>query len=236
MSTHRFYCASLANSTVELDAEQAAHARKSLRLAVGDTVELFDGRGSSASATVTQLKRTLQARITDLRHVDPLAPSLTLATAVPKGPRADTLIDAAAQLGVDVLIPLVTTRSVVDPGEGKQRRFERIALEAAKQCHRDYLMQLEPPTDFAKVLRTADHDTKLIADAPADNASPPAPPNFAAAKHIIVLIGPEGGWTDEERQFAAAANFRRWSFGPHVMRIETAALAAAAIIRASSHI
>ncbi len=237
---------------MQLGPDEAAHARKSLRLGRGDRVELFDGAGQVAAGLIEALEREMTVRIERRTAVDPPRPRLDLAVAVPKGPRADDLVESLVQLGVDQLTLIRTDRSVVDPRQGKLDRLQRIAIEAAKQSGRAHFMTLQPTTAFDSVVAAADHDCRLFADAPdlaiagpspgdpSDRAvqnlhrggdEPDARTKLRAAASVIVLIGPEGGWTDAERDSARAAGFEPWRFGPHVMRIETAAAAAAAIVR-----
>jgi len=258
MLLRRFYCPDLSEGQVELDAEQAGHARKSLRLAEGCDVELFDGAGGVAVGRITELTRRMVVEIHEHRRIAPPKPTIDLAAAIPKGDRAAALIEAAAQLGVDRLIPLITERSVVEPGRKKRDRFDRIAIESAKQCRRAWLMTIAPPMRLDGLLRQTDHDLKLMADAPAtgvcgdggvaasaamtNSADTPAPmqplqtpdavrSTLSQADRVLVLIGPEGGWTEAERSAAADAGCRCWSFNTNVLRVETAALAAAAILR-----
>lgn len=240
MALRRFYCNDLTGETITLDGDEAEHARKSLRLSVGDVVELFDGRGNIATGPISELTRHMVVQITDRQYVEPLRPTLDLAVAIPKGDRAAVLIEAAAQLGVDRLIPLITERSVVEPGKNKQRRFERIATEAAKQCGRAWMMIIDPPTRFEALLADAGHDCRLICDLPGNTvqglqSDRSATSKLTGCERVLVLVGPEGGWTDAERTAAADAEFLNWSFNANVLRVETAALAAAAILRSGQH-
>ncbi len=235
MAKRRFYCDDLTTAAAQLDAEQATHARKSLRLAVGDAVELYDGKGAVAQGTIAELGKTMVVAIDSRRTVAAPKPAIDLAVAIPKGPRADALVDGVSQAGADRLIPLVTEWSVVEPGKGKQGRFERIAAESAKQCERAWLMIIETPTKLEDLLGRAGYDSILLADLQdvqqagfdVQNAST----LLRSAQRIAVLVGPEGGWSPRERELATAAGCLPWRFGPHVMRIETAAVAAVAILR-----
>ena len=230
MALPRFYGVDIGDSSIELDGEQVDHARRVLRLRPGSEVEVFDGRGGAADATVQSIGRTMRVEITARRQLAPPRPRINLAVAVPKGDRAAMLVEKAAELGADRLIPIITKRSVVDPGRGKLERFERIALEATKQCGRAWLMQIDAPTPFTEIVRQCAAELRLIADvADAEGDVPAISP--ASASSITVLIGPEGGWTDDERRAAAEAGFTRWHFAPNILRIETAAIAAVAILR-----
>ena len=97
-------------------------------------------------------------------------------------------------------------------------------------------MRIDPPRELASVIAEAEAEAKLLADAPTDPplepATDPPTPKLSEARSVCVLIGPEGGWTDAERASALEAGFTPWRFGPHVCRVEVAALAAAAILRA----
>jgi len=232
MTLHRFYVPDLGAGPPTLDADESAHARRVLRLTEGDRVELFDGRGTIASATIRSIRSPVSFDIAERRTVAPPAPAIDLAVAMPKGDRAATLIEKASELAADRLIPLRTERSVVDPGKGKRQRFDRIAIESAKQCGRAHLMAIAPTTPLADLLRTADHDLKLLADPSGDSTVQILHADDPPPQRLIVLIGPEGGWTDDERNAAKHAGFIAWRFAEHILRIETAALAALAILRA----
>ncbi|MHC4995516.1 MAG: RsmE family RNA methyltransferase, partial [Planctomycetota bacterium] len=110
-------------------------------------------------------------------------------------------------------------------------KLQRVANESAKQCHRDWTLRVNPLVHFAECVGAADHDLKLIADTNQPEDQRAIKEVLAVAERVLVLIGPEGGWTGDERAAAAAAGFRPWRLGPHVMRIGTAAIAATAILR-----
>ena len=233
MANRRVYCPSLRDGTFELDAEQANHARRVLRLDMGDTLEVFDGAGQVGTARVVEAGKRMTIQIIERHEAPRPRPWIDLAVAIPKGGRADVMVEKASELGADRLIPLLTDRSVVEPRGGKLERFERLALESAKQCGRNWVMQVDEPAPLDDLIAQADHDLKLIADVAADG--PRAVQNVHSeakgAKRVIVLIGPEGGWTDRERNAAFSAGFLEWRLAPNVLRIETAATAALAILR-----
>jgi 16S rRNA (uracil1498-N3)-methyltransferase len=219
---------------VALDDEQSHHARRVLRLREGDEVELFNGAGLVARGRVeagaAQPGRGARVlvRVLEARLVEADRPRVEIAAAIPKGPRAQDMVEQLSQAGADRLIPLLTERSVVDPRPGKVERFGRIAIESAKQCGRAHVLIVEPPASLEQVLRRQ-CDVRLLASPGADAALEVR--GVAAAASVLVLIGPEGGWTDAERDQAMRAGCRGWSLGPHVMRIETAAVVAAALVR-----
>lgn len=237
MAVRRFHLDGLEAGLIELSGDQAEHARRVLRLTAGDVIQLFDGQGRLADGTVMHIGRTMTVQVGEVRACERRRPWIDVAAAVPKGARADTLIEKLSELDADRLQPLVTERSVVDPGGGKLQRFERIALESSKQCGRLWVMQIAAPAPIEKVLGRSDHDVKLLADAPGPEGGAGLevvigyPPRMAGASRVLVCIGPEGGWTTRERQLAREAGCVAWHFAPNVLRIETAAAAAVAILR-----
>ena len=218
-------------STVELDADQARHARRALRLSAGDAVQLLDGRGNIAQAAlVGDDPQGTACAIVSIDHTPPVTPAIELATAIPKGPRGDAMVNDLAQLGVDTLIPLITARSVVDPRPAKLARFAKAAAEAAKQSGRAWFMRVNETTAFEQAL-DSDTGLKLVAD-PYAQPLTGLSERLNSVSAVRVLVGPEGGLTDEELAAARDAGFVPWRYSPNVLRVEAAAAAAVAILRA----
>ena len=228
---HRFHVSSppSAGVVVELDRDESHHAAKVLRLCEGAAVELLDGAGHVAAGVIASVGRIVKVSVTQVTTVAPPSPAVTIAAAIPKGPRADAMIEQLSQLGASELIPLLSRRSVVDPRETKIEKFQRAAIESAKQCGRAWFMRVEAPTDFATILRAKSHGARLLADLAGKRDALVAA--GGAATSVLVLIGPEGGFTEQERADAIAAGFLPWSLGENILRIETAAVAAVAIAR-----
>ncbi len=218
-----------------LGPDETRHARKVLRLSAGQAIELFDGHGKLADAQIVEYVRGGGAddgticQLHAVREVAPSRPRLTVASAVPKGPRAEAMVNQLGQLGVDVFVPVVSERGVVEPGAGKVGRYEKAALASAKQSGRPWLMRVEPSATLAQVCGRR-FEVGLILD-PRGTAQPDLAKRLAAAADVVVLIGPEGGWTPGELDVAEAAGLMRWRMAEHVLRIETAATAAAGIVR-----
>ncbi len=216
----------------ELPETEAHHARNVLRLTPGDVVELFDGCGVSARGLVRDAsKRQVTVEIAELLPAVPqrTRPQITLATAVPKGDRFDWLIEKATEIGVDRIVPLRTERSTVDPRSTKLERLRQVVLSACKQCGRNTLLQIDPVVDFAVFLKQRqEHQVCFMADL----GGKPALTTFRqqsqrdACHEWITLIGPEGGWSDAERQQAGASGITQISLADYILRIETAAVAA----------
>lgn len=222
---------------IRIEADEAHHAARSKRLRPGDPVELLNGNGLRAQATIEEIARdrtgpVLRLRILSAETVRPVSPRLTVMAATPKGGRADELVDSLAQVGAAAWRPLITARTVVDPRPTKLDRLSRVALEAAKQSGRAWMLQVGPPITLAQALadtHAAPGKTLVLADASGGPYEPSGDPE------IHLLIGPEGGFEPAELALARDAAAQIASFGPHVMRIETAAVAAAAIVLAAEH-
>lgn len=216
-----------AHESVEITGDEAHHAARVKRLEPGEPIELLDGHGTVARAEAVEIVKLgkkagwlLRARVTAIdRRPQPL-PRLCLRSAVPKGPRLESLIDQLSQVGVASWSPLHCSRSVVDPREGKLDRLSRVTLEAAKQSGRAWAMTIGP----GRSLRTSAGPGVILADASGDPYQP------TGDEELTLLVGPEGGWTEAELDAARAAGARITGFGRHVMRIETAAVVAAGIV------
>lgn len=244
----RFFCptlgaASLSESPVAtellctLDHDETRHARKVLRLSEGDRVELFDGHGRLADAQLSAFEKSRDGfmavcRVREVRSAAEARPRITVASAVPKGPRAEAMVNQLGQLGADVFVPVRCGRSAVEPGGGKIERYEKAALASAKQSGRPWLMRVEPMADLADVLRGsgAAAGVKLLLD-PRGETMAGLATQLESAEKVVVLIGPEGGWTDTELAAADAAGFLRWCINDNVLRIEAAATAAVSVLR-----
>lgn len=239
MSTHRIYHPPpvLPATTVEVPGDEAHHAIRVKRLEVADPVELLDGRGHIAHARVKQTLKlpkshaagqwALELVIEDVLTFAPASPRIEVWAPTPKGERLDQLIDQLSQVGAAAWIPLEASRTVADPTPTKLGRLDRITTEAMKQCGRPWLLEIAAPRSFQAAIAPAPDTRVILADAQgqAAGAAAAAPPPV-----IRLLIGPEGGFTPEELAQARAAGVTFTSFGPHTMRIETAAVVAAAAL------
>jgi len=218
---------------VTLDDGEAHHAVRVLRLRRDEQVQLFDGAGRVAHGRVRFVNKREARVVVSIEHLQcemRPTPHVTIATAIPKGAHAEQMVRQLTQLGVDRLIPLHTARSVVTPRGGKLERLRRGVIESCKQCGGNFLMRIEAPEHLETLLNHGENDFKCIA-APGANGVSVSKADFGMARRVLILIGPEGGWTREELEATGTAGFRAWRLGPHVLRVETAAAAAAAIVR-----
>ncbi len=230
---HTFFCPELplsldASSHVTLGEDESHHCRKVLRLGVGERVGLLDGKGGVALGLIADAGRHVSVKLISLKRFEELSPAIDVAVALPKGPRADFLIEQCSQLSARALIPLRTERSVTDPRDTKIEKFHRAAVESAKQCERPYVMRVEGVGEFEEVV-AREYDLKLMAHPRIEGA--PVPEFGVEVKRCLLLIGPEGGWTDAELEIAQRHGAKLWQFAPHVLRVETAAAAGLAVLR-----
>jgi len=223
----RFYTNSaLAVGSVLLQGPEAHHLATVCRFQTGDRVVLFNGDGCEYVSEVVSIGRK-QAELRILGCDKPqreLGIRLEVASALPKGERADFLIEKLTELGVTAFVPLRTQRSVVHPRETKLDRLQRTVIEASKQCGRNVLMQIHALTDWNDYCRDRNLPARKLLAHPAGLA---LESNLRCCD-VCIAVGPEGGWTTEEIEQAAHAGWEMVSLGPTIFRIETAALALAA--------
>ena len=209
-----------------LTGDEARHLARVLRCRIGDTVVAFDGSGVEWPAVVAAIGRDEVALdVGDAVERPGPAVAVTIAVALPKGERQKWLVEKLTELGVARLVPLITTRGVAEATPAAVERLARGVIEACKQCGRDTLMEIAPPRSVAEIARDPGHGVTLVV---ADRDGLPLDTSAGDGRSIIAVVGPEGGLTAEELAAVEAAGGRRVSLGPHVLRVETAAIALAA--------
>ncbi len=211
---------------VVVEGDEAKHATRVKRLTPGETVRVIDGKGMVVLAEVVDAGRTLRLRVLERRVEPPVSPAVHVWSATPKGPRIAELVEGLVQVGAASWTPMQTKLGVVDPRESKLERMERVVIEASKQSGRAWLMEVREKRAFKAALESARSrgESLLLADAGGERY------RATGAASIQILIGPEGGFTKAEVDEARQSGARVCGFGPHVMRIETAAVAAASIV------
>ena len=207
------------DAEVRLEGARSHRLRNVLRLRPGDGLAVFDGSGGEWEATVAAgAAEGVTLTIGEPLEALPDPPvAVTLLCAFPRGQRGDWIVEKATELGVAAITPLASDRAVLQPGEGRIERWRRIAIEAAEQCGRASLPAFgdEPP---AGALR-------LIADPGAGATVAEALAGVApGASAVAVYVGPEGGWTPEEREQLIEQGALPVSLGPRRLRVETAAI------------
>jgi len=220
-------------STFTLTGSEAHHASASRRLHPNDTLWLFDGQGRIARGTLLRTLnrgRELELKIEEIQSVPAPQTTLHLACALPKGDRQNVLLDMATQLGMSRFTPLACERSVVLPGANSAARWRKICLEACKQSRRVFLPQIDDPIspqDLAKASILNGNSVWMAHPDAAITARQAAAEE--SGRSIALLIGPEGGFTDLEREQITAAGAKVLNLGQGILRTEAAAVALLAI-------
>ncbi|MBV8403240.1 MAG: 16S rRNA (uracil(1498)-N(3))-methyltransferase [Gammaproteobacteria bacterium] len=228
---------------VTLSGGAGTHLARVLRLRPGDACVLFNGRGGEYSAVIDGIRGASVLAVVgahcDAERESPLA--LTLAQGVSRGERMDLVVQKATELGVTRIAPLLCERSVVrlDEQQARRRRehWQAIAIGACEQSGRNRVPEVLAPMPLPEFLRESSDDASpsgaagalRIVLSPAGTTRLPALPRPAPA--VTVLIGPEGGLAESEHQSAAAAGFLALRMGPRILRTETAAIAALALLQ-----
>jgi 16S rRNA (uracil1498-N3)-methyltransferase len=255
MSLARFFVDHIPDrGSVHLDESESHHAARVLRVQVGDDCLVFDGQGYEGFGTIESLhKREVSIRVSGKRF----APrdhdgKLWFAIAMPKGDRQRSVIEKLVELGVDRLLPIESQRSVAKLDDDSLAKLHRYSLEACKQCQRNRLMQIDPPTTLRKLF------THLNAPSITDRwilhpgiegatlsdflkAHTPTRDSFSGhdttmnprasdcLKGILFVVGPEGGFTAEEIEQSILNGFKRLHLGERILRVETAVASAATL-------
>ncbi len=217
---------------ITLKGAEAHHLRSVLRLQPGRIVELFDGSGTVYKAEISAIRSNfIEARIVRkyvARLDDPFP--LTLAQVVLKGKKMDVVVQKATELGVNILIPVISRYC-----EGRKvnsdriTRWQRIVIEACKQSGRAVPMHIAPVTSM-DTLSVVDYRYRICCWEK-EKQSLLLSSYLEVAGAILLLIGPEGGFHEQEMEWVRDNGFRIVTLGPHVLRAETAALAAVSIVK-----
>jgi 16S rRNA (uracil1498-N3)-methyltransferase len=239
---HRFYAPTLdaGDDVVTLPRDEGEHLTRVLRLGAGDTVSVFDGRGREFLARVaTVARRDVQLQI--VSRAEPAAEpavALTLAQAVLKADKMDDVVRDAVMLGASAIQPLVTTRTEATVAGllkgARLDRWRRVALASVKQSRRAVLPEIRLPLTLETFLDEPPAALRLMLVEP--SASADVEPLSAIQKQpppadAVVLVGPEGGWTDAECAAARARGVRLVSLGPRTLRADAVPVAAISVLQ-----
>jgi 16S rRNA (uracil1498-N3)-methyltransferase len=219
---------------IQLEAEPSHHLLKVLRLRSGAQLRLFNGDGREFSASLISSDRNrVEVELHQcLRKEAKDSLPITLAIGISRGERMDFALQKSVELGVSAIVPLVTERCVVrlDPRRQQKRmtHWQKIVISACEQSGRCRVPQLEQPGRFDEMLQQLPATMRLMLD---HRASESLHDLSSRPDAIVLLVGPEGGLSPEERRLAQQAGFKGVRLGPRVLRTETAPLAALAAIQ-----
>ena len=235
MTRRRFHAPpnAFTQTTVTLAADEARHLRDVLRLKAGDEVYVFDGLGREFRCSVVNTKRdSSELRIE--AEVEPAKPEsqlqLNLCVALLKGEKFDLVVQKATELGVTKITPVITRYADIhlrDAADATKRvaRWQRIALEAAKQSGRAFVTEISLPVAFEAALDVQGVGVMF------SERSGDAWGSLPEARSITALVGSEGGWADEEIETARARDFHIVTLSGRILRAETAAIAVTVLMQ-----
>jgi 16S rRNA (uracil1498-N3)-methyltransferase len=229
MARRLFFVPQVRNGAAELHGEDAKHLTRVLRVEVGQVYEISDNSQKYLAQVTEAHKESVRFEIREKLEAAREAPEITIFAAIIKFEHFEWGIEKATELGVDRIVPVVTAR--VEKGLDKavpkrMERWRKIALEASQQCRRPFLPEVTEARKFAAVVKTAEGERYFLDE---DRTGAKLPEAGPAA--VSVLIGPEGGWTEEERGQAREAGWTVVSLGPRVLRAETAWIGSLARLR-----
>ncbi|HUR32256.1 MAG TPA: 16S rRNA (uracil(1498)-N(3))-methyltransferase [Vicinamibacterales bacterium] len=238
---HRFFAPALdpGDDTVDLPRDEAEHLTRVLRLGIGDTVSVFNGRGHEFLARIVSAARR-DARVQLLSRVEPAPESaipFTLVQAVLKGDKMDDVVRDATMLGVSAVQPVITRRTESTVAAvlrgARVERWQRIALASVKQCRRAVLPEMLTPLTFDTWLDEPPGDLRLMFVEPGLAGARPltALRETAAPLSAALVVGPEGGWDPAECSAASARGLQLVSLGGRTLRADAVPVAALSVLQ-----
>ncbi len=228
--------------TAMLAADEARHLREVLRLKVGDEIFVFNGAGQEFHCRIDDSRREV-ANLTIIEEVNPAKPEstleLTLAVALLKGEKFDLVVQKATELGVTRIVPVITKLADIrlrDESDATKRvtRWQRIALEAAKQCGRALVPEVTHPVAVDSFIKEANmQDSLCLLFSERDGGSLREAIEFSGQglTKLTALVGSEGGWTDSELELAQQNGWKVVTLGGRTLRAETAAIAIVTLLQ-----
>lgn len=223
----------VAGAVIDLDEGPSRHLGAVLRMQSGQPVEVFDGAGLAFAALIEHVgKRQVQLRLGELLPAGPESPLFTeLGIGVSKGERMDWVVQKATELGVSRISPLITSRTEVRLGgeraDKKLEHWRQVAISACEQCGRNRVPEIVPTQPMSDWLALVQADQKRVLH-PFNAAPMAAEPRPA---RVALLVGPEGGLSEEEVAQAQRQGFLATALGPRVLRTETAPLAVLSVMQ-----
>lgn len=233
MARRRFFVDTLRNGIAELRGEEARHLTRVLRVEPGQRFEISDNRAAYlAEVTEARGERVVFQIVEALE--EPKTPVLvTLAAALFKFDRFEWMVEKATELGVERIVPLEAARTekgLFDASRKRAERWRRIAREASQQSRRTHMPEISEPVKLGRALELPAALRFLLDEEESKPLLQALPRDRKPGGSVAVLLGPEGGWTEAERETARNAGWLPVSLGPQILRAETAAAAALAII------
>ena len=216
---------------LRLGPTESYHLAKVLRRSDGDFIELLNGKGGRAEAKCVLIgDKEVRVQITKIFEEEKIVPQVTMVLAMTKGGKWEEQIKPLTELGVSRISPIITGRTEIKQGasfDKKVDKWNKSAIEACKQSGNPWMPQIDSPVSLENYLREC-KGTLLVAGL-AENLN--RMPLEATTKEVNILIGPEGGWTDQEEEALCEKGAHFFTLGRYTLRAETAALTALAVAR-----
>ena len=220
--------------------DDARYLRSVLRLVEGASLLVFNGSGREGEAVIDHVDdKKVNVKIVDAWPVAPDSLSIILAQSLPKAGKMETILQKATELGVQKIVPFFSQRSVPklnrEKAADRQARWQKIVLEATRQCRQAYIPEVTPVLSFPEMLKAVPRDAVRIILWEEEGGV--GIKSFLRLERAMpmtgccIVVGPEGGFTEEEIKEAGDCGFAVASLGRHVLRVETASLAAIALIQ-----
>jgi len=242
MATHRFYIPACEWNLEDLalSQEEAHHCLDVMRCSVGNRIIVFNGEGIEVEAEIVEAsKKQVQLKTVLVSQTNPPPARLTIGQAIPKGKNMDLIIQKATELGASRIVPLLSERTVVQLDvadlDKKREKWQRVAIEACKQCGQNWLPSVETPLRVDQFVKKSSDSFRLVAA---------ISPTAQTLKEILaawdgeheerpteatLMVGPEGDFTPAEISTAVGAGFAPLSLGPIILRSETGAIYALSV-------
>jgi 16S rRNA (uracil1498-N3)-methyltransferase len=241
LTAHRFYIKEKAReaASIFLEGPEHLHLSKVARIGPGERVQLFDENGNHYLARVEKIEKR-KTRLLILERHERREPEvkITLAQVVLKTRNMDLVIQKATELGTDSIVPVISERTIVKM-EGiqdkKWKRWNRVAIEASKQCGRSAVPDIMAPVNLTTFIQKKEESKKLFLSERGGGALRqilihPIERNLQIPRYVILLVGPEGGWTEREEQDIMKSRYEAVSLGSLTLRSETAAIVGLAMV------
>jgi 16S rRNA (uracil1498-N3)-methyltransferase len=236
---HRFYVSpeNWQSAPLALRGSEAHHARDVLRMKAGEKIVLFNGRGHEVTVEITGFEDD-EIRLRKLHEGDtpPLRCRIVLGQAIPKGKNMELIVQKAVEIGAAEIAPIVSDRTIVQIDSKiaaqKQRKWQQIAIEAAKQCGQNWLPHVHSPTKLLEFFSASEQpfDLRLIGSLQPDARNLKSTLEMYQRQHgdrprsVLMLVGPEGDFTPAELGLARRHGCEPITLGPIILRVETAAI------------
>ncbi len=217
---------------ITIEGAEAQHLARVKRARIGELVGVLDGQGGMGIGEIAEIsgskQRPIIAVMLDrIERIPPVTPRVQICCPAPKGDRLERMIDQMTQIGVESWVPLITDRSERDPTSIREDRITRIIHEACKQCIRTRALVVHEPMVLSEAMSSSGMRV-VVCDGSGEESLKPSKDDTR------ILVGPEGGWSEEERMRFDESKIQTSRLGVHVMRLETAAIVAGSLALAQS--